>query len=238
MPVDVVIPAFRDNAALALLLPRLTSDPGFASLRVVFGEADPEGEALCGRHAVEWLRAERVGRAAQMNAGAAKGAAEIIWFPHADTLPPPEARGIIEAAVAAGAEVGAFARRFEHPSRFLRASCRMADWRGRALGVFLGDQGMFARRGFFERLGGFDTEALYEDLDFSLRARRAKRRVLLEPPVVSSGRRFVARGPVRQTLLDLREGLRFALWPTERRDADGGGAKQTSHTPLVKTGGE
>lgn len=37
------------------------------------------------------------GRAAQMNAGAAASQSEILWFLHADSLPPPEAILLIQA---------------------------------------------------------------------------------------------------------------------------------------------
>ena len=67
------------------------------------------------------------------------------------------------------------------------------------------------RRDAFEALGGFDGQTLYEDLDFSLRLRKAGRTVMLVPPVLSSARRFAAKGVVRQTLGDFFAALSIVL---------------------------
>jgi len=70
------------------------------------------------------------------------------------------------------------------------------------IGWFLGDQAIFARRETFEKLGGFRDLELFEDLDFSMRMRQTGRVLTLSPPVISSSRRFMDRGPVLTTLLD------------------------------------
>ncbi|NBB80083.1 MAG: glycosyltransferase, partial [Verrucomicrobia bacterium] len=108
----------------------------------VFGEPDAAGQALAERCGVIWTRAERAGRASQMNHGAASAEGDILLFLHADSHPPPDALAAIEKAIHSGAVGGAFTRRFDTPSRLLRFTCWLADWRGRALGIFLGDQGL------------------------------------------------------------------------------------------------
>jgi len=208
---DVIIPVFRDNAALARLLESRRLGAPKATLTVVFGESDPAGESLVERHGASWLRAGRAGRARQMNHAAACASGDVLLFLHADSLPPEGAPDAIRRAIADGAVGGAFARRFDSPSRWLKMSARLADWRGRALGIFLGDQGIFVRREVFDQIGGFDESARYEDLDFSLRLRKAGRTALLAPAVLSSARRFAAKGAVRQTLGDFAAGLGFAL---------------------------
>jgi ribosomal protein L30/L7E len=51
----------------------------------------------------------------------------------------------------------------------------------------------------------------FEDLELSLRLRRHGRMVLAPATVISSGRRFETRGPVRQTMEDFLLTLRFLL---------------------------
>ena len=97
---------------------------------------------------------------------------------------------------------GAFARRYASPSMFLRATCLLAELRGRMFGWFLGDQAIFVRTEVFDALGGFREWEIFEDLDFSRRMGRIGRVVTLRPPVVSSARRFSDRGAVRTTLCD------------------------------------
>jgi glycosyltransferase involved in cell wall biosynthesis len=142
VPVDVIVPVFRDNVALERLLIGLGDGPLLQRMRVVFGEADAIGEALAERYGVAWSRANRAGRAMQMNHGSVSAAGEVLLFLHADLRPPRDALEAIEKAVREGAVGGAFTRRLESPSHFLRLTCWLADWRGRAFGVFLGDQGL------------------------------------------------------------------------------------------------
>ena len=220
MRLDVIIPVFRDNAALARLLESRRFGEPDATVTVVFGEPDPAGESLVERHGASWLRSEMAGRARQMNHAAACSTGDVLLFLHADTVPPVGALATIRQAIADGAVGGAFARRFDSPSRWLKMSTRLADWRGRALGIFLGDQGIFVRREVFGRLGGFDESVRYEDLDFSLRLRKAGRTTLLAPPVLSSSRRFAAKGVVRQTMRDFVAGLGYVLNLAEVRASD------------------
>ncbi len=143
-------------------------------------------------------------RAAQMNQGAAAARGKAILFLHGDTVLPRLALSKIEDTLARPRVVGgAFARRYDSPSRFLRMTCALASWRGRMSGWFLGDQAIFVRAKVFRQLGGFRDFDLFEDLDFSRRLRRAGRTVLLRPAVLSAARRFERRGPGRQTWNDL-----------------------------------
>jgi glycosyltransferase involved in cell wall biosynthesis len=211
VPVDVIVPVFRDNVALERLLIGLGDGPLLQRMRVVFGEADAIGEALAERYGVAWSRANRAGRAMQMNHGSVIADGEVLLFLHADSRLPRDALDAIEKAVREGAVGGAFTRRFESPSHFLRLTCWLADWRGRAFGIFLGDQGLFVRRDAFEALGGFDGQTLYEDLDFSLRLRQAGRTVMLTAVLQSSARRFAAKGPVGRSLLDMQQVVLFVV---------------------------
>jgi hypothetical protein len=51
------------------------------------------------------------------------------------------------------------------------------------------------RASVFRQVGGYRDVALLEDLDFSQRLKRAGRTVLIRVPLLTSGRRFLARGP-------------------------------------------
>ncbi|MBI2516465.1 MAG: TIGR04283 family arsenosugar biosynthesis glycosyltransferase [Opitutae bacterium] len=150
-------------------------------------------------------------RAAQLNLAVQEATGEALLFLHADTSLPRSWRAQIARALDRDPRVagGAFQRRFDHPSLWLRATCALADWRGRAFGLFFGDQAMFVRAAAFWSLGGFRYLSQCEDLDFSLRLARHGRTRLLHPAIVTSGRRFLRRGPVRQTWSDLRTAVRF-----------------------------
>jgi GT2 family glycosyltransferase len=159
-------------------------------------------------------------RAAQMNLGAGTARGDVLLFLHADTRLPENWRTVLASGMQRDALCvgGAFRRRFDSPSLFLRATSRLADWRSSQFGWFLGDQAMFVRRDIFRTLDGFAPLQKCEDLDFSIRLKRAGRCRLLPATVISSSRRFEQHGPFRQTLRDFATAIRFVM---QRRQTEG-----------------
>ncbi|MCH8474971.1 MAG: glycosyltransferase [Opitutales bacterium] len=202
MSISVIIPYFRDLSALENYLESNRKRVPTADFWVVGGEEDSSAQSLVEGLGGNWWQTEQPGRGRQMNVGAEKAQGDVLLFLHADTLLPERADRVLEEAFAKGFVGGGFARRFDSSSRFLRLTCRWADWRGRRSGWFLGDQAIFCSREVFTSLGGFADWVAFEDLDFSRRMAKRGQTTLLWPPVLSSARRFVQKGPVRQTLAD------------------------------------
>lgn len=146
------------------------------------------------------------GRGLQLNRGAAatkeagREPADILVFLHADTTLPEDSVPRVRQAIAAGAVGGAFEIRFDGRGWVYRLGERIASLRSRWSRLALGDQAQFVRRESFEQLGGFRDWPLLEDLDFMLRLRASGPIAILRPPVVTSARRFAARGPLRTVL--------------------------------------
>ena len=205
----VVIPVLNEEPALNRLLPDLRAQSPALDLVVVDGGSTDASRAVAARWEVPVLKCASAGRAAQMNAGAHYGNHAVLLFLHADTRLPPGAAAAVTAAARGGCTGGAFARRFDNDSALLRLTCRMADWRGRRFGWFLGDQAIFVRRDVYAQLGGFPEWPLFEDLEFSRRMARVGSTRLLTPPVVSSARRFEKTGPLRRTTRDFVLTLRY-----------------------------
>lgn len=204
--IGMVVPVLNDAPALGRLLEwRADQCPGIPLWVADAGGHD--GSAELAREAGASLLHTMPGRGVQMNRGAvaAIGAGcDVLWFVHADTIPPADGPAAIAGAIRTGAVGGAFRRRYDSPSAFLKATCRLADTRGRLTGWFLGDQAIFATARAFGQLGGFPEWSMFEDLEFARRLRSYGRTVLIRSVVVTSGRRFEALGPFRQTLRDLR----------------------------------
>ncbi|HEV8583375.1 MAG TPA: TIGR04283 family arsenosugar biosynthesis glycosyltransferase [Methylomirabilota bacterium] len=196
---SIVIPARHDAAALGRTLDALErlEDRAGAEI-VVAASGDPEGttRAAAGRGRLLWPQGST--RAALMNAGAAAATGRVLLFLHADSVPPPDALARIASALAdPRAGGGAFAHRFAEPVWSLRAISLIDRARYRLTRNWYGDQGIFVRAEVFRALGGYRDLRLMEDLDFSQRLKRRGRSVLVNVPVVTSGRRFLARGPWR-----------------------------------------
>ena len=196
---SIVIPARNDAAALARTLETLErlDDRPRAEI-VVAAAGDPDGTTRAVGKRVRLLWPEGATRAALMNAGAAAAGGDVLFFLHADSAPPPDALARIAAALADPRVVGgAFEHRFAEAAWSLRAINLVNRIRYRFTRNWYGDQGIFVRADVFRSLGGYRDLRLMEDLDFSQRLKRRGRSVLVRVPLVTSGRRFLARGPWR-----------------------------------------
>lgn len=203
--VSIVIPTLNEVRSLPTALDALRGAAGgveYEAIIVDGGSTDGTRELAIELGCV-CIRSGRAQRAAQMNAGAAAARGVILLFLHADTrLPAGSLEKVVAACARPGVAGGGFARRYDSPSRWLRLTCALAGWRNRWFGWYLGDQAIFVRREVFTRLGGFRDFDVFEDVDFSRRLARQGRLVGLQPPVVSSARRFVEQGAVQRSLLD------------------------------------
>lgn len=202
--ISVIVPVLNEAGLLSHTLERVKANAFPHEIIVVDGGSTDDSLVMAQRVAVQVLLSPIQQRAAQMNQGAEAAQGDILLFLHADTLLHADALEAIAAKLAAPDAVGgAFARRFDHPSWFLKFSAYIGDLRSIFLKGYLGDQAMFVKTALFRYLNGFRLLDCYEDLDLSLRLRRLGKTFLLRPPIVSSGRRFESQ-PVRRMLADAR----------------------------------
>jgi rSAM/selenodomain-associated transferase 2 len=142
------------------------------------------------------------GRALQMNRGAAASRGEVLIFCHADSqLPAGWREAVLHALGQPGVSGGSFHLRLSPARGVLHLINRLrypANWR-----IMLGDQAQFMTHHTFEQVGGFPDMPLLEDLEMSRALHRAGRLVRIPLRVVTSSRRFLERGPLRQFCLDV-----------------------------------
>jgi rSAM/selenodomain-associated transferase 2 len=196
---SIIIPVRNDAAALGRTLDSLRGLVRTGTVEVIVAASgDPEGteRAVAGRAQLLWPAGST--RAALMNAGAAAARGGVLFFLHADSLPPANAVALIERALADDRIVGgAFEHLFAEPGWSLRAITWINRIRYRLTRNYYGDQGIFVRASVFRQMGGYRDLLLMEDLDFSQRLKRVGQSVLIRVPLLTSARRFLARGPWR-----------------------------------------
>ncbi len=142
----------------------------------------------------------RKGRAAQMNHGAAMAKGQILYFLHADTLPPPGALSKIMEAREGGALSGCFRLAFDEPSRLMR----FYAWFTRfdLLPFRYGDQSVFVCARLFRLLGGYrEDHVVMEDNEFIRRLRKQGSFTVMRDRVVTSARKYRENGFVRLQLI-------------------------------------
>ena len=151
------------------------------------------------------------GRAAQMNAGAARARGEILLFLHADTLLPDGADVlIVEGLKRTRRGWGRFdvAIAGRHP--LLRLVERLMNLRSRLTGIATGDQAIFVTRSLFTAAGSYPEIALMEDIALSKRLKGYGPPLCLKHRLTASARRWEKHGVLRTIVLMW--SLRLAYW--------------------------
>lgn len=201
MKLRVVMPVLNEGETLARRLHALRPLRGRgAELVLVDGGSTDATWAVAVALADRVLLAPR-GRAAQMNAGARGGKADVLLFLHADTQLPDAADRLIRQALQQGHDWGRFDVCIDGADPTLRVVERLMNLRSRLTGISTGDQALFVRRSVFESLGGFVDLPLMEDIDLSARLKRLGAPACLRAPVTTSGRRWEKHGIWRTILL-------------------------------------
>ena len=141
-------------------------------------------------------------RAGQMNLGVKNAKGNIFLFLHIDTLLPEPALMKINREINNGLNGGAFSISF-YPANF---KVKIVEFLDRMLIYFtknfFGDQAIFTSRYFFEKTGGYPDVKLMEDLMMSDYLRKSKKFIIFKDKVITSSRRFLKNGIIKQMLLN------------------------------------
>jgi rSAM/selenodomain-associated transferase 2 len=195
---SIIVPALREAANLARLLPALRAAAPGAEIIVADAGSDEGTREVATRVAgVTVLTCER-GRARQMNAGARAARGDTLLFLHADTvLPDGFEASITRALTEPGVVAGRFDVRLDNPRWPFRMIGSLMNLRSRWSGISTGDQALFVRRDVFEALGGFPDIPLMEDIELTRRLKRRGRQAALRERVTTSARKWEREGVAR-----------------------------------------
>ncbi len=195
---SVVIPVLNEADALAAILPTVLQD-GIEVIVVDGGSHDGTVARAKGAKVI----ASQVGRAKQMNAGAAIATGETLLFLHADTrLPANFASWIEHTLEQPGTIAGAFELSIEGNQLGLRCVEWGVKWRSRLLQMPYGDQAIFLKADIFTALGGFADLPIMEDFELVQRLRALGKVAIAPAAVVTSGRRWQKLGILQTTLIN------------------------------------
>lgn len=214
MKISVVIPVLNEKETLPSTLESLAAFPHLFEIVVVDGgSTDGTREALAdGLPVNARLVSSECGRGNQLNAGAKAAKGDVLVFLHADTCLPPHAMREINQVLSDPRVVGGgFCVRFkEDKPRILRAVEAGINFRTKFFRDPTGDQAIFCRTSAFAGIGGFAQWPIFEDVDFMHRLRSLGRCKVIQSPVVTSARRYIAWGVLSTVLLMW--ALRIGYW--------------------------
>ena len=208
MLVSVIIPALNEaeNILKTIRAAQRSHTPEQVEIVVVDGGSS-DGTPDFVPPEVMLIRSPR-GRAVQMNAGARASHGELLAFCHADSqLPTGWRKAVIESLSRPGVSGGCFQTLISPPKGILHLVNAIrfpVDWR-----IMFGDLVQFMSRATFEQVGGFPEIVLMEDVEMMRALHQVGKLVRPNLRVVTSSRRFLERGPLRQWLLGFRCMIRY-----------------------------
>lgn len=200
---SIILPVLREASLINGVIDHLRSLENNKETEIIVIDGEPEGTTLtaiaCAN--VTKLRSPR-GRGKQMNTGAREAKGRILLFLHADTELPLNALRLIAAAMQDKRYVaGAFDLGIKSQRLIFRLIESVSSLRSRATRIPFGDQAIFVRKDYFEKIGGYKDIPIMEDVEIMKRIKkRGDKIVIVRQRVHTSSRRWEKEGIFRCTL--------------------------------------
>jgi rSAM/selenodomain-associated transferase 2 len=201
--ISIIIPTYNEERYIGKTIEYLQKHFPEEELIVVDGNSeDQTREIIKNKYPeVQLLHLLDKGRGTQMNAGVPYSKGHLLFFLHADTLPPANGReSILKVFQDKKVVAASFYLKFDQttwPYRFLSFLSR---WN--VSFATYGDQGLIVRREVFGKINGYHSFPIFEDIEIQGRLRKMGRFVKINGPVTTSARRFQKKGLLRQLLLN------------------------------------
>ncbi len=205
--ISIIIPAYNEAKQIAQTIAQTRKAVAAGSLLEIIvvdgGSSDETARIAEGSGAIV-LRSSK-GRSAQMNCGATAANGHILYFLHADSVPPANFTQQILDAVDSGVVSGCFRLAFDYKHWFLKANCWFTRFDVNA--VRFGDQSLFILKKAFLRSGGFREDLLLmEDQEIIHRIKKEGKFIVLKDYVTTSAIKYIDNGPYRM------QGIFFLIW--------------------------
>lgn len=196
LKISIIIPTLNEETYIGKLLEHLlgnSSNKNITEIIVVDGgSTDTTKQIVSNYKNVTFLNSEK-GRAKQMNLGAKNAIGNILYFLHADSLPPKHFDESIISEVQKGNEAGCFRMQFDSPHWWLRLASWLTKFSWRACRG--GDQSQFITKNLFEVIGGFNENyIIYEDNILINELYNRKQFVVIDKKLKTSARLYRKHG--------------------------------------------
>lgn len=200
---SIIVPVLNETNQINPLIEHIHSQGLGCPYEVIVVDGDPQGstiKVIQDKGAIA-ITTEK-GRGRQMNAGAAAARGKILIFLHADTKLPPDAFEKISKVLENEKYVGgAFDLVIDSDRIMLRYIAARARLRSRLNRIPYGDQAIFIRKSYFDKIGRFKEIPLMEDVELMHRIKKRGDKIFILPDrVKTSPRRWEKEGVFYTTL--------------------------------------
>ncbi len=197
--ISIIIPARNEAAQLPKLLNYLNTVAGknnIAEIIVSDGNSSDDTVKVANLYGAKIVVNELAGRGRQMNTGAKTATGNILYFLHADSIPPTGFVEDILEKINAGHVAGCYRLRFDYNHWFLKANAWFTRFNVNA--VRFGDQSLFVRKSVFETIAGFREDLIImEDQEIIHRIRKKGRFAVIAGYITTSARKYRVNGVYR-----------------------------------------
>jgi len=196
--ISIIIPVLNEAHIIAKLLEHLkisVQTANILEILVVDGGSKDKTVSIAKKNGAKVIHSKK-GRARQLNYGAKNAIGDILYFLHADTLPPKGFDKLVLNAVKKGHNSGCFRMQFDSRNPVLR----FFGWLSRINHTLCrgGDQSLFISKTIFNTTNGFNEDYLiYEDSEFIKRLYKDVGFIVLPDKVITSARKYRQKGWVK-----------------------------------------
>ena len=187
--ISIIIPTLNEEGNISELIGRLKSSNTVVEIIVSDGGSTDKTRELAEKAGAKVLDLNHPSRPEQLNKGADMASTDLLYFVHADTLPPANYSNQILKAVRDGSQFGSFRFRFDNNKGMLKFNSYCTRF---PIMMFRGgDQSLFIRKSFFEKIGGYDeNHIVMEDYDIIRRGKKFSDFTLIQDDVEVSSRKY------------------------------------------------
>ena len=184
--ISIIIPTLNEEKNIMKLIPYLHQCcKGFDTEIIIVDCGSSDKTISLAKSLPVKIITTAKGRAIQMNRGAVVAKGNILYFVHADSIPPPSFCKDIIAAIGSGYKLGRYRTRFDGNNWILKLNAFFTrfDW----LMCYGGDQTLFIEKLLFKKINGYNEGMLImEEYDLVTRAKEfAKYKIFSESTLVS-----------------------------------------------------
>ncbi len=197
--ISIIIPTFNEEKYIGTTVKRLLHNKGInlvSEIIIVDGGSTDQTVKEAEATTAIVVRSTSKGRAVQMNEGAALAKSPVLYFLHADSIPPNGFAETINKYLCKGYDSGCFRLKFDHPHWFLKSIAWLTMFNTSL--IRFGDQSLFIRRSLFQDIGGFASQyVVMEDHEIIDRIKKRGRFVVIPQAITTSARKFIENGLYR-----------------------------------------